>query len=282
MPKVKYNNSDVEPGGEFKPFPIGLYNFTVDSIEYTESKRDNKPMLAIVLEVAKGEHKTRKVWEYIKQDESQAFRMRQFTDAIGTKPDGEIDYNDDTKMVKSIGGIKIAKMKLVAKVKVEPANEEFDASNKIKNFLPKGESVGEEVEEEEIEEEVEEAEAEEPEEDEDGEVTHAELAALDRKELKAWAKENESEVKFTKGKSTEDALAEICEEFGIEVEEAEEEEEEEEEAEDEAPDYEAMSLAELKEAAEEQELNPKGTKKVLINRLKKAAKATGATDSDPF
>lgn len=109
---------------------------------------------------------------------------------------------------------------------------------------------------------------EEEEEDEDEEEDETEdevdLDDLDRDELKAFIKENDLDVKVLK-KDDEDALrAKIQEALG-----EDEDEEEEEEDEDEGDNYEEMSVADLREECENRELETKGTKKVLVARLRK-------------
>lgn len=287
MATLKYANKDVDPGQNFdKPFPAGLYNMEVESVELTTSKRSGEPMLAITLFVRDGEHKGRKVWEYIVQSESSAFRMRQFTDALGVKPDGAILYNEDTKLVSKIDGKKVDGAKFKANIKVEPGDDDYGPSNKVKNFIKKGEDAEEESPEEEEEETASEEEEEETASGGEEEYTWDDLSGMDRDELKEFKKEQEADTKITKKKSDDDIRRELAEEFGIDVPE-EEEEEEEEESGDDGENFFEMSLAELKDKCEEYEISPKGTKKVLVTRLEKAAggsggKSGGGDDGDPF
>lgn len=132
-------------------------------------------------------------------------------------------------------------------------------------------------EEEGEEEEVEEAEETEEEEvstvieTEDGEV---DLADLNVKELKKFAKDYELEIT---AKSKDGIIAEILEQIYAEDEEAEEEaDEQEEEAEDDGEDVAEqlglndMELEELAEILEENGLSTKGKKQALIDRIVRA------------
>jgi hypothetical protein len=117
----------------------------------------------------------------------------------------------------------------------------------------------------------EEEEEEEPEETEEEEET-VDLSSLDRTGLKALIKEQGLDVKVLKADSDDALRAKIAEATGATGDE--EEEEEEEETESEAPDYNAMSVGDLRTMARERGLSDKGGKDVLVKRLKK--------DDEPF
>jgi hypothetical protein len=85
MAKVKYDVRGVESGGDFdSPVPAGLYRAKVSEIEQRESKSSGNQMLAITYEISKGDHKGRLAWDYIVLGvESQAWKLRQFLEAVG-------------------------------------------------------------------------------------------------------------------------------------------------------------------------------------------------------
>jgi hypothetical protein len=107
-------------------------------------------------------------------------------------------------------------------------------------------------------------EGEEEEDDEEDDEDEVDLSEMDRSELKSFIKENELEVKVTK-KMTDDAIREAIEEAMGE----EEEEEDEDEDDEEGDNYDELALKDLKEECENRELDSKGTKKLLIARLRK-------------
>lgn len=107
-------------------------------------------------------------------------------------------------------------------------------------------------------EDEEEEEEEEPEEDEDG----VDLDELSRKELRAFIKENELDIKVTAKMSDDDIREKINEAQG----EEEEEPDEEEETDD---NYDELGLGDLKQECRDRELSDKGKKDTLIARLRK-------------
>lgn len=295
MAKIKYDVRDVEPSRDFEtPIPVGLYKLVISNAVLKKSK-EGDPMLELELEVPKGEHKGRKVWEYIVMNESSEWKIRQLIDALGAKLKGTLDTD------KLIGET------LLTKVKHEPWEKENDegeteivVTSKVGSFIkPKVEEEEEEGEEEEETEEEPEAEAEEgeeeeseeeePEEEEEGEeeLTWDDLAGYDRDELKQFIKENESEVKVLKKDSDDDVRRKLAEEWEVEVPEAEEEEPEEEESEEEEEEgYESWTMPDLKKELKSRGLKVAGTKKALIKRLEKDdakdKKGKGKKKDEPF
>jgi hypothetical protein len=117
------------------------------------------------------------------------------------------------------------------------------------------------------------AEAEEDE-DEDEDDEDVDLESMDRKELKAFIKEEDLDVKVLRTDDEDDIRAKIEEAMGEEEEEEEEDEEDEDEEDEdeeeaEGDNYEEMSVADLRQELSDRELDSKGIKKVLIARLRK-------------
>lgn len=271
MTKLKYDVSNVEPGQDFDtPIPEGLYRVKIEEIVEGVSKRTGDPMLTITYAVAKGDHKGRKVWDYIVLKETQEWKMRQFIDAIGLKAKGTLDTN---KIEGEYVNIRVkhdgsedgeygisAKVKTVLAIPEEEAEEEVEAEAEV---------------EEETEEGVEEEGTEEVEEEgEDDGLSWEELNSYSRNDLKVLIRDNELGIKVTKNLSDDDIRAKIAEVLEMEPEDEEEEgvEEEPEEGTDEEEeiDYNEMSVADLKATAKERGLTPKKLKKDLIKQLKKS------------
>jgi SAP domain/Protein of unknown function (DUF669) len=299
MAKIKYDVRDVEPSRDFdKPIPVGVYKMIISSAVIKPAKSGDK-MLEIELEVPKGEHKGRKVWEYIVLNESSEWKLRQLIDSLGEKLKGSLDTD------------KLIGKTLLAKIKHEPWERDNDdgeteivVMSKVGSLLkPKSEDEEEEAEDEESEEEAEEPEADaeeaeeeaEPEEEADAEdedsLTWDDLAGYDRGELKEFIKDNESAVKVLKKDSDDDIRKKIAEEWEVEIpsdeeEESEEAEEEETADEDEAEDYSEWAMPDLKKELKARDLKVSGTKKALVKRLEKDdSKAKGGSKKkkdEPF
>lgn len=278
MAKIKYDVRDVEPSRSFDvPIPVGVYLMVISNAVKRLSKEGND-MLEIEMEVAKGEHKGRKVWEYIVLDDSSEWKVRQLIDALGEKLKGTIDTD---KLIGKAITIK-TKHDSFERENDETGDNEIVVTSKVASLLKlkkSGEDTEEEKDAEAEDEEEEEPEAagdeetEETEEEESEDYTWDDLAEMDRAALKEFKKENEADTKITKGKSDDAIREELAEEFGIEKpEEAEDEEEEPEEEEEEADEesgYDDMTMPELKEDLKGRGLKVAGTKKALIKRLEK-------------
>lgn len=280
---VKYDVRDVEPGQDFDtPFPAGIYVMEIESATKKQSKSSDEPMLELVLKVVKGEHKGRKVWDYIVLNENSDWRMKQLVDALGEKGKGTLSEN------------KVVGSKIKANIKIEGSkDDEYGESNKVKSYVAKkkADEQAEADEEAEADGTAEDAEAEaEGEESGEEEWTYDDLVKMDKAEIKEWYDENGAEFELVKGMSIEDVALGLAEEF--ELKGIPGQEDEEAEGEDGEVDYDSMTVAELKEAAEGLGVSPKGTKKALLKKVKKAAaeqtdgggedEASGETDDDPF
>jgi len=319
-----YDVTGVEGSQDFDtPIPKGVYRMKIEEIEETTSGSDGRPMLKITFVVTGNkEFNGRKVWDYIKhQDESQAWKMRNFIDALELKEKGGFDPK------------KIAGTVLVAKIKHEGSpDDEYGISAKIGSLAPL--PKGDEAEEEEAEETEEEVEAE-GEEGEDEELTAADVRETeDMDDLREIISDYGVEgIRITKKSTVESVQQKIIDKLELEEEEIEipedwdaltaldrdeavelieaaelteeidpdeyeddrelleaiaEELEIEvpEEEEDAPPDYTKMTIAELKAECVERGLRDKGSKKALVGRLKKddkeSAKGDGGSDGDPF
>src|ERR1044072_129212 len=299
MAKIKYDVRGVERSREFDtPIPVGVYKMVVSNAVKKKSKSSGNDMLELELEVPKGEHKGRKVWEYIVLDENSDWKVAQLIDALGMKEKGTLDTD------KLIGkSVKVRVKHETWETTNDEGEEELQVMSKVGSLLkPKDEAEEEETEEEEEEEESEEdeeadddaeeeseeeEEAEEEEEDEeesdDDSLTWDELSEYDRAALKEFKKVNEAETKITKGKSDDDIRRELAEEFGIEVPDSEEAEEEEEESEEEEDDYSDWSLKDLKKECKSRDLKTNGTKGARVKRLEKDDKGDKKKKSgEPF
>lgn len=283
MAKIKYDVKGVEGGTDYgTPIPVGLYLAKVAEVEETVSNRTKKPMLKVTIEIAAGDSKGRKLWDYIVLDDASAWKLKQFIDALGLKDSGTFD----TK--------KVAGTVIQVRVKHE-SSDEYGTSAKVGALLPAPDDSDEDFGDDDDDDleaamtegdggddtEVEDdAEAE----DEDGDdLTLEDLEDYDREDLEAVIEENEleGEVKFNK-RTPDDKLRErIAEALGLEADEDEADEADEDEGEeDEAPDYDEWELADLRTELKSRGLKSSGPKKVLVKRLK----ADDETDDDdaPF
>lgn len=298
MAKVKYDVSGAEPRQFEVPKP-GVYDAIIKEMSHGDSSSGN-PMFTIVFQITKGDNKDARIWYYILTDGSQEWRLREFTDALGLKPKGELDTD---KLVNSAVQIRTA---------IDPARDGYDEKARIKNVLPAagGAAAGGEGDEEEepytewsLEDLREEAEArelkiegrktkdklvkaleaddeaaegeEEPEAkaeaDDEEELTREDLNDMSREELKTLIKEEELEIRVTrslKDDALRDKIAEALE-LGEEEEEGEEEGEEEEgEEELTRADLEKMDRTELKQLIKDEKLEVKVLRSTKDDQLR--------------
>lgn len=317
MAKIKFDVTDVEAREDFdEPLPKGVYKMRIVEIEETTSGNDGRPMLKVELEVAEGDKKGRKLWDYIKhEDDSSAWKVLQLTQALELGGKGEID----TK--KAEGRI------VVVKVKHEknPEYNDGEPSAKVGSMMPLPKGQAEEAEPEAEEEESE------PEGEEE-ELTLADVEGMNKSELKDLIEEQEiSGIRVTKKSKVANVRVKVIEALGLAEEEEEEveapedwdaltalddeeaaaliEQEElevdtgeldghdlyvaiaeemgievpEESEEEETPSYSEMDVADLRGECKERGLPSKGGKKALIARLEKDDNGgSGDGDADPF
>lgn len=267
MAKVKYDVSDVEPGQQIDfdiPIPKGAYRMMIADVTEGESQSSGNPMLTVEYEVSTGEHKGRKVWDYIVLTDSQAWKMEQFISALGKRRKGTLD----TEAI--IGERVIAKIKHEADDRPETL-EANEGKPLMRARIGSVSAVPDTDEEEPEEEEAEEPEAEEEEED----LTYEDLQEYDRDDLEGLIEEYELEVKFN-SKTKDDVLRErVAEEIGLEPEdEGEEDEEDEEEV-----DYSEMPVKDLRTECKSRGLSSAGPKSKLVKRLEED---DADDDGEPF
>lgn len=257
MPKIKYDVSDVEAAPDYDtPVPRGVYRCKISAITHGPSKSSGRPMLTVEYEVVeKGDWKGRKLWDYIVLDDSSAWKLKQFTDALGLKGKGQLDTDD------AEGSIVLVRVKHETDDR-DPEDVVVRARVGHVSALPEDDDDAE-AEEPEAEEEEEEDPDEDP--DEDGEEEEelserADLDEYDRDDLEALIEEEELEVKRTPKLKLATLRDRVWDALGIDEEDEEEEEEEE-------ADYSDMSTADLKAELKTRGLATSGPKSKLVKRL---------------
>lgn len=264
MAKVKYDVSKIEDLPDRTPAPVGIYRGKIVKAELKQSNNGNA-MIEVQWTLTHGaDGKKLKedfadIWDYPILDHDHPFvqnRLKDFINAVAGKKKGELDTD---KLV----GVS-AQLKLKS-----DTDQDGDYRPRIGKIMPlsKDEDPGEEEDD---------AEAEEEEAEEDDEEDEVNLDDLNRKELKAFIKDEELDVKVLKTMSDDDLRAAIAEAMAEEDEEAEDDEEEDTEEEDDADDteeegdgYDDMSIKDLKAELKERELPTNGAKAALIARLRK-------------
>jgi hypothetical protein len=259
---IKYGDtSGIE--GNLPQAPVGLYFAKVDEITQKPSK-NGEEMVEIIWAITKDANgkKVKKpfarIWSYAPLDpkSSWARRLKELIEAFGLK--------DKNGNLASIEG-KEAMVRLR-----EDTDNDGEYRPQISKVLKPKVADDEEPDEDEDEDEADE--------DEDGDdAATTALAGLSRTELKALIKDEELEVKVLKSMSDDDLRAAIVD-AGWEPEGDEEEPDDEDEEDDEEDDddeeeaeednYDDMSIKELRQEAKDRELDTKGSKAVLIARLR--------------
>lgn len=282
MATVKYDVRGVDPGQDFdEPIPKGVYRVKILSCILTKSSKGNQ-MLELELEVVKGDHKGRRLWDYITLTEKSRWKLSGLVHALGLKERGSLnpaslvgksltvkvkhetyeteddDGNTVTKLTSKVGSM--------IPVKDEPAEDEEDEEE-------------EEYEDEEDEEEGDEEESDEEEDEgEEEELTYEDVQEASKAELKEIIAENELGIRITKKSKLAALRDKVSEALELEPEEEEGDEEDEEEE----SGYEDMSLKELKDTLRERGLSPSGKKDALIERLETDDEEEGEGEDEPF
>jgi hypothetical protein len=253
MPKIKYDVRDVESSGGFETPPPGLYKATLAECNLQESKKGNE-MLECIYELAGGDYKGSRVWDYVVLNEASEWKLRQFLEAVGKvagKRGAKGSFDPD----------EFEDAEVQVRLKHETYNDEPRARVAAVLPLPEDDEEGdeEEVDAEETEDEEGEGEA----------YTYEDLEGMDLDELKEVIAEEELEIRVTKKSKAEKVLEKVAEALELEPPEDEDEEESDDEDEDDEGSYEEMTPAELKQECKDRGLKAAGKKAVLIARLEK-------------
>jgi len=88
MAKLKYDNTNVEPSQFKQPTP-GLYTARIEECNHRDE--DGKNDVEVVLVIDGGEFDNAKLWTYIPLSEQAAWKMLEFTDALGLPKKGTLD-----------------------------------------------------------------------------------------------------------------------------------------------------------------------------------------------
>jgi hypothetical protein len=260
--KIKYDVSDVEAGQDFDtPVPVGLYRCTVSEIEDTVSQSSGNQMLAVTMEISKGEFKGRKLWDYIVLTEAAAWKLRQFLEAIGEVNGKKAKGTLDIEAV--IGSAVMAKVKHETDNR-DPENPVVRA--RVGSLLPVPDSGASDDD----------LDDDEPEDDDEPDYDYESLAECSRAELEEIIEDEDLDVSFRKNTKDEVLLERVAEALGVEEEEEEEEDEDEEEP------YDEWSTDELRAACAERGIKKTGTKKQLIARLEKDDEEDDDDGNEPF
>lgn len=311
MAKVKFNVKGVEVrrgGGE--PLPKGVYLCDIESCAVTKPQSKDE-RIEVVYTVADGDHKGRKLWDYINlESEAAAFKVREFLEAVGIvtgkKEAGEFDpaklvgeqvnvrviHQPDNRpehegeMQQRVGGVTpVDGEEEDENLDDESGEEEDDAVDldeldraELKKLIKEQElgiTVKRAWSDDELREAITEVLGEgddEPESDDEesddeesgDDENEVDLDELDRSELKQLIKDQELEITVKRSHSDDDLRKLITEALGG----------------DDGPDYEAMSIEDLKNTCKERGLKTTGSKKILITRLEKDDEARD--EEEPF
>lgn len=290
MARVKYDVRGVESSGG-TPLPPGVYNAKVTQADVTKPEGKDQ-RIEVILEVVNSEEANngKKLYEYINLESDAAkWKLKEYLEALGEGGDtGSFDTDDHLNKVIGVKTI------------VRPADEArgFDARAAVRRMfaIDEAQRNGASASTENLDDDP--PVAAEPTDAEDVEpLTWEELNEMDRAELKKLNKDEEVGIAVKKSMTDDDLRAKIAEFFELpplaDEEEADDEEEEDEEPEAEAAaeteeeagegagdedDYDDWSEPDLKEELSQRSLSVKGSKKVLIGRLRR----DDASEDKPF
>jgi hypothetical protein len=265
MAKIKYDVTNVESRGDFKPPKPGLYTCTIDEVEEGQSKAGND-QLKIIFKVADaGEFKGANLFHYVPTDPEAGgfFRMDELVKALGLKPKGTIDTD------------KIVGTKVQVRVKADQYQGEYQA--RVGRVLPPKDADEDEAEDDE------DLDEDEPGEDDDDEGDGYDDMSV--AELRKECKERELASGGAKNVLIKRLRANDAEDEEEPEEDVDEEEPDNEDGSDadeggtdDEDDYDEWSPDELKAELKTRGLRTAGKKAVLIGRLRK----DDESDDDPF
>jgi len=239
MAKVKYDVEGVESGGDFEQAKPGIYPAVIREAEYRNA--DGKHDIHVICEITDPANTYSWLHSYISFSEAARWKMREFTDALGMPEKGTIDTD------------KLASKKL--RIKVGAGTYEGEYQARLQRFLKFKDDEDEEDEEE--EEDAVEA--------DDGDAEDYSEWEVD--DLKAELEERELDVPTGRGAALKKKLIAALEADDAGDDDEDEEEEEEEDDDNELPDFETLSLAELKKLASDAGLEVKGPKSKYVAAL---------------
>jgi hypothetical protein len=133
MTVIKYDVSDVESGGGGEDPQPGMYKGKIVSVTHRTKKSNGDPAndLEVVVDIGA---QYKRLWTYIALDnQSAAWKLREFTDALGIAPKGSIDT------------AKITKQQPEVNVKVSAdTDQEGNYRGRVKNLFKPGIATDEE------------------------------------------------------------------------------------------------------------------------------------------
>ncbi len=260
MGKVKYDVTGVESGGRGAPPPPGMYiGKLVECTGPAPSKAGND-QLTCKYEITRGDAKGYPLWDYVGFADNQAWKLRQFLEAMGIvtakKEKGQMDTG------------KVIGTEVQIRLKHEMYNDEPQA--RIASVLPMPEEDDEDEDDLDPDDEAED-------DDDEGagdEYTYEDLAEMDLDDLKGVIKEEELGIRVTAKSKVATVLAKVM--AALDIEEPDDDEDDEDDDEEDA-DYEEWEVSELKDELKERGLKATGAKKALIARLE-----AHDEEDDPF
>jgi hypothetical protein len=319
--KIKYNVKGVESrSGNMEPIPKGTYECEVETCVAAKPK-DKDERIEVVYVVCDGDYKGRKLFDYINlESEAAAWKLRQFLETFGLvtdkkeagdfdpeklvgeklmvrvthqvdkRPDhegevqsrvggtfaaGESDEDDedldgesgetkgeDDEQTVDLDELDRAELKKFIKdeeleIKVLKSMSDDDVRKVIAEQLSDDEDDDDDDDDE----------------DEDDDDETVDLDELDRAGLKALIKSEGLDIKVLKKHTDDDVRKLIAEAMG--------EDGDDDDDDDEDVDYDDLDVEQLRTTCKERGLSEKGSKKILVARLKKDDEQS-KKDGDPF
>jgi Protein of unknown function (DUF669) len=129
-----FNAEEIEPNASREPLPAGWYKVVITESEEKPTKAQTGSYLQLTLEVIEGDHSGRKAFERLnlKNPNAQAVEIAQRTlsgicRAVGVvTPRTSQDLHDKP---------------LMAKIKVTPPRDGYDAGNEVQEYGPAGKTA---------------------------------------------------------------------------------------------------------------------------------------------
>lgn len=127
MGNLNFNAAEVEPQAAFEPLPNGWYNVMIEESEMKPTKAEGGAYLELTMVVIDGEYAKRKLFDRLNVQNSNEVAQ-------------EIAYQTLSAICHAVGVIQVNDSQelhgkpLMAKVRLKPAEGEYEANNDIKGY----------------------------------------------------------------------------------------------------------------------------------------------------
>lgn len=139
MAQFSFNADDAPPAADFEPMPDGWYTLVVDKTDIKPTASGDGKRLAVEISVVGGAYNGRKVFEgfNIQNPNPEAVKISMAQLGSLTRACGKVAFGDSNELC----GIPF-----LGKLKIKPAQGQYEASNKVVAYKPANADVTDKTE----------------------------------------------------------------------------------------------------------------------------------------